>query len=248
MSPLAIIRSFFAAIVYPFFVIFCAILIVILGTNPSLRRTQDRVVGVWARYSLWLFGVKVHGLHLERLPQKGYLALFNHTSNFDILAVQSLIPHIRFGAKAELFKIPLFGLAMRASGALMIARAHRDEVLKVYEGARLRMVQGESFILSPEGTRQPIEELGPFKSGPFLLAIASQCPIVPIAIKGANRIQPKGQWIPNIQRWCSMIEVSIGEPISTQGMTAESKQELQNKVRESLEGRLHQYHRASPMS
>jgi len=234
MKLLPIIRSMLAIIFYPFLMLFFAILIVLLGFSPSLRKIQDQVVGCWASSSLWLFGVKVKGYNLSRLPTSGYLALFNHTSNFDILAVQTLIHKIRFGAKIELFSIPFFGSAMKASGALAIARANRDEVLKVYDGARVRMQRGECFILSPEGTRQPIEKLGPFKSGPFLLAIASQCPIVPIAIKGASLIQLKGQKLPNIQHWHSTIEVFIGEPIPTIGLPESSKQDLINKVRASF--------------
>ncbi len=235
MILLPIFRSFLGLIAYPFLIIIITVLIVILGVTPRWRRTQDKVVGAWARTSLWLFGVKVKGHYLDRLPSNGYLALFNHTSNFDILAVQTLIPRIRFGAKIELFKIPLFGLAMKASGALEIARSNREEVLRVYAGAKIRMAQGEEcFILAPEGTRQPTEKLGPFKSGPFLLAIASQCPVVPIAIKGATAIQPKGKKLPNTQKWHATIEVLVGEPIPTQGLTEESKQDLQNKVRESF--------------
>lgn len=239
MNLFPILRSILGALCYPMWIIIITILIVVLGISSQWRNTQDKVVGAWARVSLWLFGVKVKGHYLERLPPQGqgYLALFNHTSNFDILAVQTLIPRIRFGAKIELFKIPLFGLAMKASGALAIARSNREEVLRVYDGAKMRMTQGgESFILSPEGTRQPTEKLGPFKSGPFLLAIASQRPVVPIAIRGASAIQPKGKKLPNSERWHSTIEVFIGEPISTQGLTVESKQDLQNKVRESFIG------------
>lgn len=237
MNLFPILRSILAGVFYPFLVIIITVLIVVLGISPRWRSAQDKVVGAWARISLWLFGVKVKGYHLERLPPQGqgYLALFNHTSNFDILAIQTLIPRVRFGAKIELFKIPLFGLAMKASGALAIARSNREEVLKVYEGARVRMAEGgESFILSPEGTRQTTEKLGPFKSGPFLLAIASQCPVLPIAIKGASSIQPKGKKLPNSQSWFSTIDVYIGEPISTLGLTAESKLDLQNKVYESF--------------
>lgn len=235
MTLFPIFRSLLAALIYPFLIIIITVLIVALGVTPRWRRAQDKVVGAWARTSLWLFGVKVKGYYLDRIPSNGYLALFNHTSNFDILAVQTLIPRIRFGAKVELFKIPFFVLAMRASGALAIARSNREEVLKVYEGAKIRMAKGgECFILAPEGTRQPTDKLGPFKSGPFLLAIASQCPVVPIAIKGATFIQPKGKKLPNTQRWQATIEVLVGEPIPTQGLTEESKQDLQNQVRESF--------------
>lgn len=234
MKYLIILRSIIAVLLYPALITFFTLLIVLSGFSDSTRSLQDYVVGAWARWSLKLFGVVINSRGLEKLPQHGYIALFNHTSNFDIFAVQSIIPRIRFGAKIELFRIPIFGLAMRAAKALPIARAEIKKVLVVYDEAKKRIFKGECFILAPEGTRQSSEKLGPFKSGPFLLAINAQAPIVPIAIKGASHIQPKGRLLPNIDRWTSRIQVIICDPISTVGMTSDSKLELQQKVRDSL--------------
>jgi 1-acyl-sn-glycerol-3-phosphate acyltransferase len=133
-----------------------------------------------------------------------------------------------------LFQIPIFGHAMAAARALPIARSKLSEVMKVYEQATGRFANGECFILSPEGTRQKEERLGPFKSGPFLFAISAQVPVVPIAIQGASKIQPKGVLLPNSQKWKSLIKVSIGKPILTVGMTADSKKDLQDQVQNAL--------------
>ncbi len=234
MNFLALIRSIIIVIIYPLVIMFFTILIVLTGIFESTRSLQDFIVGGWARSSLFLFGVKVNSFGLEKLPKSGYIALFNHTSNFDIFAVQSIIPRIRFGAKIELFKIPIFGHAMRGAKALPIARNEIKKVLLVYEEAKQRVLNGECFILSPEGTRQPTEKLGPFKSGPFLLAINAQAPLVPIAIQGASLIQPKGSLLPNTDHFISEIKVTIGDPISTEGLSSDSKEELQNKLRQSF--------------
>ncbi len=234
MKVLAFFRSSLVALIYPFIIIVFAALIVFLGYIPAARATQDVVVGSWARWSLKLFGVTVKFSGLEKLPQGAYLGLFNHTSNFDILAIQSLIPRIRFGAKIELFKIPIFGNAMAAAKALPIARTKREEVMKVYNEAQSRFARGESFILSPEGTRQVEEKLGPFKAGPFLFAIAGQVPLVPIALKGASKIQPKGALLPNSGQWTSTIEVIIGDPIPTRHLTPDAKKKLQQQALEAF--------------
>lgn len=230
MKLIAFLRSLVVALIYPLVVLGYAIVIVVLGYFPGARAIQDRVVGHWAKISLILFGVSIDVVGLEKLPAGGYIGLFNHTSNFDILAIQALIPRIRFGAKIELFRIPVFGSAMRAAKALPIARARREEVLKVYEEAKGRLLEGECFILSPEGTRQKQEKLGPFKSGPFLFAINAQVPVVPMAIKGASKIQPKSALLPNSHAWNSKIQVIIGEPIPTLGLTADEKKKLQTQV------------------
>ncbi|MEY4615359.1 MAG: hypothetical protein RJB66_319 [Pseudomonadota bacterium] len=231
MNPIALIRSALVALIYPVVILFFSIIIVFLGAIPGGRSIQDKVVGWWARFSLWLFGVDIEVIGEEKIPLQGYIGLFNHTSNFDILAVQSVINRIRFGAKIELFRIPVFGQAMRAARALPIARARREEVIKVYDEAKLRLRAGECFILSPEGTRQSEERLGAFKSGPFLFAISAQVPLLPIGIKGASKIQPKKSLLPNVHHWKSKIEIRIGDPIETIGLTSEDKADLQEKVR-----------------
>lgn len=224
---LIVVRSLIVAGLYPLLVTVFAVLVVLTGIMDRLRPLQDKLVQTWAKISLWAFGVEIEVDGLDNLPAGGYLGLFNHTSNFDILAIQALIPRIRFGAKVELFRIPIFGLAMRAAKALPIARSQRDEVMKVYEQAAQRMIQGEAFILAPEGTRQREEKLGSFKAGPFLFAVKAQTPIVPIAIRGASRIQPKGAILPNSERFKSKIIVKIGKPIATEGLNVDSKRELQ---------------------
>lgn len=230
MKFIAFLRSSIVALLYPFVIVFFAALIVLFGYIPRGRAIQDKVVATWAHWSLMLFGVEVKFIGQEKLPPGAYLGLFNHTSNFDILAIQSLIPRIRFGAKIELFRIPIFGNAMAAAKALPIARAKRSEVMKVYDEAQSRFAKGECFILSPEGTRQVEEKLGPFKAGPFLFAIAGQVPLVPIALKGASKIQPKGTLLPNSKQWKSTIEVIIGDPIPTTSLTQESRKLLQEQA------------------
>lgn len=234
MNLLPIVRSVIVAVIYPTLVIGFAIFVVALGMSPATRRAQDHVIAAWCRWSLFLFGVRVVGRGLEKIPEGPYLALFNHSSNFDIFAIQSLIPRIRFGAKIELFHIPIFGQAMRAARALPIARSNREEVLQVYREAQARFAQGECFILAPEGTRQTDEKLGPFKAGPFLFAIEGQVPVVPIAVIGANAVQSKKVWLPNTHRWSSTIEVRVGEPIATKSFSETSRKGLQEQVRSAL--------------
>jgi 1-acyl-sn-glycerol-3-phosphate acyltransferase len=171
---------------------------------------------------------------LENVPKDhGVLFLFNHQSHFDILSIHaSQFRRMRFGAKIELFKFPFFGSAMRLSGVLPIARENREEVLQVYRDAQKKFAEGWSFILAPEGTRQSKPEIGRFKKGPFLFAIAAQVPIVPIVIKGADQILSKGGiWI-NMGVWSRTIEMRYLAPIETRGLTNADLGALTEQVRE----------------
>lgn len=208
--------------------------IVIVNILFNNRKIEDQIVYAWTRPLCWVFGVKVVVKGLENRPKGGYIYVFNHTSFFDIFAMSGWLGSFRFGAKIELFKIPIFGLAMRRAGILPIARNRREEVFKVYKATEARIAKGERFALAPEGTRQETERLGSFKSGPFILAINAKAPIVPVVIKGAAAIMPKGHWIPNWGVWSRTITLEVLPAVDVAEYTIESRPELQERVRNMM--------------
>jgi 1-acyl-sn-glycerol-3-phosphate acyltransferase len=116
-----------------------------------------------------------------------------------------------------------------------IPRSNRVEAIRNLQLARERFAKGHQFALAPEGQRMPTEKLGPFKSGPFILAIEGQVPVVPIIIQNAGAIQPKGQWFPNWGVWQSEVQLHIEPAISTLGMTVDAdKDTLKEKVRKAM--------------
>lgn len=189
----------------------------------------------WAHTILKGCGVKVEVRGEDQLPEQGCLFLFNHTSYMDIVIVLGSLKVVpRFGAKIELFKIPVFGLAMKRVGMLPIARHRRETVLKIYKEAEERVAQGECFALAPEGTRQDTREIGRFKTGPFIFAIGAQMPIVPLVIAGAMDIQPKGQFLVNTKSWSAKVLMDVGKPIETKGLSQEDVADLQQRVRQQM--------------
>lgn len=232
-TPLSFLRSVISAVIFPFFTLFMAFFVIFTGLIKK-RNWQDLCVMIWGQGVCWLFGVKIRIQGRENIPQGGCLYLFNHTSFFDVFVMHACLHGFRFGAKIELFKIPIFGQAMLAAGTLPIARNNRDEVLKVYEQAKERVRGGEKFALSPEGGRQTEEKLYPFKAGPFIFAIQTQTPIVPVVILGAYDVYSKHHILPNSRQWSRQIDLYVLPPISTLHMEDSDKQELQKKVREEM--------------
>ena len=229
------IRYPFAAL---FFVIATAVLSAAMVPFSLIggRRGEQLICYLWAMSALKPFNIRVRGEGFENMPAGGFLFLFNHTSWFDIWILHGYIHRIsRFGAKAELFKIPLLATAMRVAGVLPIAREKRTDVFKVYREAETRVAKGESFFLAPEGTRQKDPVLGPFKKGPFIFAINAKMPIVPIVIWGAHSIMPKGTFLVNWGHWCKEVYFKIMPPISIEGYSMDNIDQLQARVRESME-------------
>lgn len=222
------------AAVYPVLLISLSAVCVIQNLLLNSRKGDDALLRFWARMSLWMFGVKVRLEGVERIPVEGCLFVFNHTSFFDVFTLAAHIPGLRFGAKIELFRIPVFGFAMRRIGILPIDRGAREKVFQVYQRAQDRMRAGEQFALAPEGTRQTEEVLGSFKSGPFVFAINTRAPIVPVVIRNASLILPKGALFPNMGTWSREITMTILPPIRTEEMALTDRPALQSLVREKM--------------
>lgn len=178
-----------------------------------------------------MFGVQVHVQGLENLKLgEGAVLVFNHSSFFDIFALAEAIPGLRFGAKIELFRIPIFGAAMRRIGILPIDRARKESVFRVYDESTARVQSGEIMALAPEGGRSKPGELSPFKSGPFVFAIQAQVPVLPVVLFGASEILPKDALIPNRDRWKRDIEVCILPRVPTTSLNLKKRPELQDQV------------------
>ena len=227
-------RSLLGVILLPFHTAICASALIIVNVLFHNRKVEDHIVEFWTRNCCRIFAVNVVTKGLENRPAGGFLYVFNHTSFFDIFAMNGWLGSFRFGAKIELFDIPIFGAGMRRAGILPIARQRRDEVFEVYRAAEIRIKAGERFALAPEGTRQESERLGSFKSGPFIFAINAKAPIVPVIVKGAAAILPKGHIIPNWGVWSRTISLEVLPAVSTSEFALEQRPQLQEKVREIM--------------
>lgn len=224
-------RSILMTLIYPVFLLITSGIGVVLNLLFNSRHIDNRVIKTWCRLTCWMFGVEVAVKGEENLKtQAGCLLLFNHTSFFDIFALHSYVSNLRFGAKIELFSIPIFGVAMRRTGVLPIARTKIEEVIKVYQDAEVRVRNGEKFALAPEGTRQDRETLGPFKSGPFIFAINSKAPVVPVIIRGASEVLDNHSLVPNLGRWKRTIRVEFLPAVDSTSYTIEQRGDLQRRV------------------
>ena len=188
----------------------------------------------WARGLLWAAGVKVHTVGFERVPHnRPVVYVSNHQSFFDILALAATVPGtMRFVAKREMAKIPILGPAMKAAGQIFIDRQNRSKAFEAYEEAAQAVRAGMNAVVFAEGTRSRTGELQPFKKGPFVFAIASKVPVVPVYCAGTFDILRKGSiWVrPH------PITLYFGELIPTEGMSYEDREALMERARSVIVG------------
>lgn len=210
-------------------------LVILCGTpfsliSPDYMHSSGRI---WGIVSLWLAGIRLRVEGIENLPADGKPVIFagNHQGNFDIHCCFVGLPlQFRWMAKEELFRIPLFGLAMRRSGYISIDRTDRRKAMKSMSVAAERIRNGTSVVIFPEGTRSEDGRLQEFKKGGFLIALKAQVPIIPLAISGSSRVMPKGR----LRIFPGTIRLRILPPIETAGLGSKDSTELMDKVRNSL--------------
>jgi 1-acyl-sn-glycerol-3-phosphate acyltransferase len=199
--------------------------------SPDYLHSYARI---WARVGLWLAGVRLQVKGLEHLPQgRAVIFMPNHQSNVDILALFAGLPvQFRWLAKQELFRIPLFGLAMRRTGYIPVDRSDRRAAIASMALAAERIAGGTSIVLFPEGTRSPDGALLPLKKGGFMLALQAQVPIVPVALRGSREVLPKHGW----RLRPGPVAVEIFPVVETAGLTVADRERLMDEVRRPLQG------------
>ena len=147
--------------------------------------------------------------HIPSRGDRGVLFLSNHISALDpfllgITAMPRFSPvWWRAAAKEELFTNVFSRAVMVLIGAFPVKRGQRDtdsmdrmaEVLKT-----------DVLVVFPEGTWSTTGELLPGRPGVGkVIYDARPAKIIPVAVKGTDRILPRKSWIPRIGRRAKII-------------------------------------------
>ena len=195
----------------------CSWLMIVTRFRPDTHHTE-----VVARGWGWLFnffsGVDNTIEGLENVDRKAsYVVVSNHLSNLDAPYHLGTMPvGVRFLAKKELYKIPLFGSTLHAVGMVETDRqAHSPDALRLLNERVARVIaMGRSLMIYPEGTRSKDGELHAFKKGAFRIAVQNDMPLVPVAIAGTNTVWPHGE------KWWrgGQTKMAFHSPIPTAGL------------------------------
>jgi len=204
----------------------CALLFPLISPGEN---KAHKVANLWAKMLLKLTSIRVNVIGRENvLMNRPQIFMANHQSDFDILIVLAHIPgQLRWIVKKELFKIPIFGKAMKSAGYIEIDRQNHEKAMKSMEEAAQKIREGKSVVTFPEGTRSKDGTIKPFKQGLFHLAIQAGVPIVPISIIGAHEIMPKR----SLKVRPGRVTMVIGRPVDVSGYTIETRGELIERVR-----------------
>ncbi len=170
---------------------------------------------------LWSCMVRYRFTPDSKLPGSGpFIMSPNHYSEIDPIAMGAAIWHLgrlpRFMAKESLFKVPVLGWLLRASGQIPV---RREGSVRGTDGnpmgAAGELIRREAgVIVYPEGTLTRDPGLWPMrgKSGAVRLALETGIPLIPAAHWGTQHLMPRyAKRIHPFPR--KTIEVAVGEPL-----------------------------------
>ena len=176
---------------------------------------------------LWRFRIK--GPLPSALPER-FICISNHRSHADPFLISYLPWEMKWLGKRVVFSIPFIGWAMHLAGDIPVRRGERASATVAMARCAAYLRKGMGIMIFPEGTRSKTNALLPFKSGAFRLAIETGAAILPVAVIGTHTAMKKHDW--RIDR--SDAVVVVGEPIPTDGLTADDMHGLRAKARQAI--------------
>lgn len=203
----------FLVIFIPVTIFFAATVLVVSPFWPKkygrAMRLFPRAWG-WIGIRLVLCPVYIYGA--EKAQDNPGIVISNHQSLFDILAALGFYPmDFLFLSKAEVFKIPLVGLAMRKVGYIPINRSNPRQAARSLEVVEAQVRENNRVLIYPEGTRsKDARKLLPFKAGAFQVAEKGSFPIFPVVLYGTQETRPMHS---NVLLFPHRIAIQVLDPI-----------------------------------
>lgn len=208
---------------------YLATLTILRLPEPRRSKALHRIFELWMGIFMPLAGCPVRRTGVQHFaPGRNYVVVCNHNSFIDIPVSSPWIPGAnKTLAKAEIAKVPLFGLIYK-TGSILVDRSSDQSRKESFTAMRTALKQGLHLCLYPEGTRNKTEHaLQEFQDGAFVVAIREQSPIMPALIFNTGKVLPH-----NKKFWArpSVVRLDFLEPVETAGMSLRDLPELKQHI------------------
>jgi len=217
---------------------------IVLGTLSlicSLFERDGRMQHNLARFWSWLImktilsPVKVTGMDIgedRNAHGKPRVYAVTHASALDIPILYVYLPfQFRIIFKSELLSYPFIGWHLKRSGQVCINQQNPSVSIGAIKSALRSLRSGMPLVIFPEGGRTRDGKIQPFLPGAFFLAIKAQADIVPIALVDTFDLLPMNTY--HIK--CQPLEMRVGAPVSTAGLTVHDTEKVSAKVKAAIE-------------
>jgi putative phosphoserine phosphatase/1-acylglycerol-3-phosphate O-acyltransferase len=196
----------------------------------SRRRGVNFFTSTFSQLALAITGVHLNVIGEANLTaQRPAVFIFNHRNQVDPVIAGALVRDNWVGVgKKELLKDPVMGTLGKLLDGVFIDRDDPVAAVETMHTVEERAKNGLSIVIAPEGTRVDTTEVGPFKKGPFRIAMAVGIPIVPIVIRNAEIVAARNSTTVNP----GTVDVAVFPPISVRDWTLETLPERIAEVRQ----------------
>ncbi|MFO1425565.1 MAG: 1-acylglycerol-3-phosphate O-acyltransferase [Steroidobacteraceae bacterium] len=197
--------------------------------NRSMRKAASRTFQTWAELALVMSGIEMNVTGRQYLwMHRPAIFVFNHQSLLDGFILPALIQgQFTVMGKKEAGDVPLIGQTVQAAGFILFDRDDPQKAREAANRAAEMVRDGSSLLISPEGTRSHGNKLQRFKKGAFHIALQTRVPIVPVVIRNATELWPRGS---NFLR-PGTVDIEVLPPISTTDWKLETLQQHVDAVR-----------------
>lgn len=201
---------------------------VIIPPRLDWRWAALRWIG---RGTLAAMGVRVSVSGLERIPDRGAMLVFNHSSYADALVLVAILPgEPAIVAKKELARQLFAGPLLRRLGTPFVERYDVSASLADTEALTALAGEGRMLVFFPEGTFTRRAGLSGFYLGAFKVAAEAKLAILPGIIRGTRSMLRSNQWFPRH----AAIEVEFDQPIVPVGNDFASILGLRDATRQAM--------------
>lgn len=204
--------------------------IIVLAFIPTKKYIP--VFRFFLRVMFTILFVKVKREYLYPLDfSQHYLYMPNHVSLLDAPICSAYMPEFITALEAsEHFKWPFYGLLAKLYGNIPIDRKSIKNSVKSLQIAQKVLVESNSMVVFPEGSRTKDGSIGRFKRMPFQLAKDANVGIVPVGMSGVFTLNRKN----SLFFKPSEIKLKFGEPIPAEKVAKMSHQELMEYTQNQL--------------
>jgi putative phosphoserine phosphatase / 1-acylglycerol-3-phosphate O-acyltransferase len=196
----------------------------------SRRRGVNFFTSNFSQLLLATSGVNLNVIGKENLTaQRPAVFIFNHRNQVDPVITGALVRDNWVGVgKKELQNDPVMGTLGKLVDTAFIDRDNPVSAVETLHTVEERAKKGLSIVIAPEGTRIDTTEVGPFKKGPFRMAMAAGIPIVPVVIRNAEIVASRNSTTINP----GTVDVAVFPPIPVDDWTLDTLPEHIAEVRQ----------------
>lgn len=209
----------------------------VVGIVKEPRRTEifRRISKGWMQVFFFFTGCRLKVIGKNNFkPHEKYIVVCNHNSLMDVPVTTPFIPGAnKTIAKAEMAKIPLFGLVYKR-GSVLVDRNDKNSRKDSFRKMKNVLNMGMHVCIYPEGTRNRTElPLKEFHDGAFRLATETGTSILPAILFHTKKILPPGK---SFYFMPAKMEIHFLEPIEV------TKGESYETLKEKIHGLMSRYY------